>query len=286
MKTMRNIFLFIRIYFTFIFFLFLMGLSFYMLFSYNSYHHAAYSKVANEITGSINKKYNNVEYYFQLKRTNDSLVKANAALYNKLKENYEIPDTANKIAIDTLTVDSVQMQRKYLYMPAKVIYNSVNLLNNYIELHRGAKQGITTDMGVIDVNSSVVGTVVDISNNYAVVMSLLHEQSNLSARLKKGGETGIVTYDGKTPGILYLKDISKLAKIHQGDTIVTSGFSDKFPGGLLVGFVKDIINDNNASTYTIRVNPAANFENLQYVYIINNLQKEEPAQLLKKVKSK
>ncbi|MEO7834807.1 MAG: rod shape-determining protein MreC, partial [Ginsengibacter sp.] len=139
---MRNILLFIRIYFTFIFFLFLMGLSFYMIFSYNRYHNAVYSKVANEVTGNISKKYNSVEYYFQLKRTNDSLVKANEALYNKLKQDYEIPDTVNKITIDTLKIDSVQQQRKYLYMQAKVIHNSVNLLNNYIELHRGAKQGI------------------------------------------------------------------------------------------------------------------------------------------------
>jgi rod shape-determining protein MreC len=283
---MRNILLFIRIYFTFIFFLFLMGLSFYMLFSYNRYHHAVYSEVANEVTGNISKRYNSIEYYFQLKRTNDSLMKANEALYNKLRQDYEIADTVNKVAIDTIKTDSLSQQRKYLYMQAKVVHNSVNLLNNYIELHRGSLQGISTDMGVISVNNSVVGTVVDVSKNYAVVMSLLHEQSNLSGRLKKGGETGIVVYDGKTPGLLYLKDISKSAKINAGDTVVTSGFSDKFPRGLLVGFVKDIINDKSSSTYTIRLNPAANFENLQYAYIINNLQKEEPAQLLKKVKSK
>jgi rod shape-determining protein MreC len=283
---MRNILLFIRIYFTFIFFLFLMGLSFYMIFSYNRYHRAVYSKVANEITGNISKKYNSIEYYFQLKRTNDSLVKANETLYNKLKQDYEIPDTVNKLTIDTLKIDSGQQRRKYLYMQAKVIHNSVNLLNNYIELHRGAKQGVSADMGVIDINNAVIGTVVDVSDNYSVVMSLLHEQSNLSGRLKKGGETGIVVYDGKTPGILYLKDISRSAKINQGDTVVTSGFSDKFPRGLLIGFVKDIINDKSSSTYTVRLKPVANFENLQFGYIINNLQKEEPQLLLNKVKSK
>ena len=257
-----------------------------MLFSYNRYHHAVYSEVANEVTGGISKKYNNVEYYFQLKKTNDSLVKANEALYNKLKQDYEIPDTANKIAIDTLRTDSTQTQRKYLYMQAKVIYNSVNQPNNYIELHRGSLQGISRDMGVIDLNNAVIGTVVDVSNNYAVVMSLLHEQSNLSARLKRGGETGTVVYDSKNPGILYLKDISRSAKITSGDTVITSGFSDKFPQGLLIGYVKDIINDKSSSTYTVRLNPAANFENLQYSYIINNLQKDEPQQLLKKVTSK
>lgn len=263
-----------------------MGLCFYMIFSYNKYHNAVYSKVANEVTGSISKKYNNVEYYFQLKRTNDSLVKANEVLYNKLKENFELPDTVNKITIDTINVDSIQKQRKYLYMQAKVIRNSVNQPNNYIELHRGSLQGVTADMGVIDLRNAVIGTVVEVSNNYAVVMSLLHEQSNLSARLKRGGETGTVIYDSKMPGILYLKDISRSAKIYSGDTVVTSGFSDKFPGGLLIGFVKDIINDKKSSTYTVRLNPAANFENLQYSYIINNLQKEEPQQLLNKVKSK
>lgn len=263
-----------------------MGLSFYMIFSYNRYHHAVYSKYANEITGNISKKYNGIEYYFQLKRTNDSLVKANEALYNKLKQDYEMPDTVNKIAIDTLKTDSLPHQRKYLYMQAKVIHNSVNLLNNYVELHRGKNQGVTADMGVIGMNNAVVGTVVDVSDNYAVVMSLFHEQSNLSGRLKKGGETGIVVYDGKTPGILYLKDISRSAKINQGDTVITSGFSDKFPRGLLIGFVKDIINDKSSSTYTVRLNSAANFENLQFVFIINNLQKEEPEKLLNKVKSK
>jgi len=283
---MRNILLFIRIYFTFIFFLFLMGLSFYMLFSYNRYHHAVYSAVANEVTGNISKKYNSVEYYFQLKRTNDSLVKANEVLYNKLRQDFEIPDTLNKISIDTIKTDSLIEQRKYLYMQAKVIHNSVNLLNNYIELHRGSQQGVSPDMGVIGINNAVIGTVVDVSNNYAVVMSLLHEQSNLSGRLKKGGETGTVVYDGKTPRILYLKDISKSAKINQGDTVVTSGFSDKFPRGLLVGFVKDIINDKRSSTYTVRLDPAANFENLQFAFVINNLQKEEPQKLLQKVKSK
>jgi rod shape-determining protein MreC len=283
---MRNIFLFIRIYFNFIFFLFLMGLSFYILFSYNRYHHTAYSAAANEVTGKISKQFNNVEYYFQLKKTNDSLVKANEILYNKLKQDFEMPDTVNKIAIDTIKIDSLQQQRKYLYMQAKVIMNSVSQPNNYIELHRGALQGIHPDMGVIDANNAVIGTVMGVSDNYSVVMSLLHEQSNLSARLKKSGETGTVIWDGKNSEILLLKDIPKTVKISSGDTVITSGFSDRFPSGLLVGYVKDIINDKTMSTYIVRIKAAANFQNLQYSYIISNVQKDEPQQLLKKVKGK
>ena len=99
--------------------------------------------IANEVTGKIYKQYNNVEYYFQLKKTNDSLVKANEMLYNKLKQDFEMPDTVNRIAIDTIIVDSLEKYRKYMYMQAKVIGNSVSLPNNYIQLNRGASAGIT-----------------------------------------------------------------------------------------------------------------------------------------------
>ncbi len=281
--SMRNIFIFIRIYFNFLFFLFLMGISLFMLFNYNQYQHTVYSSVAGEITGRINSQYNNVQYYFQLKKTNDSLVKANETLYNKLKQDFELPDTITKLAIDSIKIDSLQLQRKYLYLPAKVVGNSVSQPNNYLQLHRGSQQGISADLGVTDINNCVVGTVVDVSNNYSVVMSLLHRQSNISAKLKKSGETGSIVWDGFQTNVVVLKDISKEVKVTKGDTIITSGFSDKFPYGLLIGTVKEIENDKASGAYTIRVKTAANFYNLPYVYVINNLQKDEPRQLLKKV---
>jgi rod shape-determining protein MreC len=240
--------------------------------------------VANEVTGKVYQQYNNVEYYFQLKKTNDSLVKANERLYNKLKQDFEMPDTVNKIAIDTIRIDSTEKYRKYLYLQAKVIGNSVGLPNNYMQLNRGSLQGLQKDLGVIDVNGAVVGTVIDISNNYAVVMSLLHRQSSTSAKLKKTGEVGNIIWDGDKPNIVLLKDIGKNAKVNKGDSVITSGFSEKFPSGLLVGTIDQVIEDKSTNVYTLKVRTAANFYNLEYVYIINNLQKEEPAELLKRVK--
>ncbi|MEO8568423.1 MAG: rod shape-determining protein MreC [Ginsengibacter sp.] len=283
---MRNILIFIRVYFNFLFFLFLLGISFFMLFNYNRYHNAVYSSVAMEVTGSINKQFNTVEYYFQLKKTNDSLVKANEVLYNKLKKDFDMPDTASRISIDTLKVDSVLQFRRYQYMEAKVVGNSVSQPNNFIQVHRGSAQGLIPDLGVVDVNNVVVGTVMDVSNNFAVVMSLLNGQSNISAMLKKSGETGVIVWDGKETNIVNLKDISKATKIMKGDTVITSGYSDKFPYGLLIGTAQEVINDKSSSTYTIKVKTAANFYNLQYVYVINNLQKDEARELLNKVKKR
>ena len=282
---MRNIFVFIRRYFNFLFFLVLQVFCLFMVFNYNRFHNAVFMEIANEVTGKIYKQYNGIEYYFQLKKTNDSLVMANERLYNKLRQDFEMPDQINKIAIDTIKIDSLERYRKYLYLQAKVIGNSVSLPNNYIQLNRGALQSVQKDLGVIDANNAVIGTVIDVSDNYSVVMSLLHRQSNISAKLKKTGETGSIVWDGKDPGIVLLKEIGKNAKVNKGDTVITSGFSDKFPYGLLIGTIWEILEDKSSNVYSLKVKTAANFYNTEYVYIINNLQKEEPAQLLKKVKT-
>lgn len=282
---MRNIIVFIRVYFTFFIFIFFLGLSLALLFRYNKYHNAVYSEAASEITGMLSTQYNNVAYYFELKRVNDSLVKANEALYNKLKADFEIADTAENAIIDALSVDSLNVFRKFLYREAKVVRNSVSQPNNYIIVHRGRNQGVRDEMGVIAPNGGVVGTVVQSSSNFSMIMSLLHSQSNVSGRLKKGGETGTVIWDGKHRNVLLLKDITKSARISQGDSVITSGFSYKFPEGLMLGTVIDIINDKSSSTYTVRIKPAVDFEDLQFVYLIENLQAAEPNELQKNIKN-
>ena len=74
---MRNIFLFIRRYFNFLFFVILQVIVLSFLFRYNRFHEAAFMGVASEITGRIDQRYSDVEYYFKLKKENAALVKKN-----------------------------------------------------------------------------------------------------------------------------------------------------------------------------------------------------------------
>lgn len=281
---MRNIFIYIRRYFNFLVFIFFELICFYLLFTYNRYHNAVYMNISNEYTGRALKRINNAQYYFFLKRTNDSLVLANERLYNKLKQDYELTDTAYKQIIDSLKIDSLNKFLKYQYLSAKVIGNTVSFPNNYIQISRGILQGVEKDLGVIDVNNNVVGTVIDLSNNYGVVMSMLHKQSTISAKLKKSGETGIVIWNGEKINNVVLKDIPATAKIAVGDSVVTSGFTERFPYGLLIGTITSVMVDKGTNNYIINLKTAANFYNLQFVFIIKNLKKEEPQEIMKRVK--
>jgi rod shape-determining protein MreC len=275
---MRNIFVFIRTYFNLLFFLVLQIVSLIFLVRYNKSHEAAYSNIANEVTGRINLQYNKIQYYFHLKETNKQLAEENAKLRNVLASNFEGPDTARQNVSDSLTKDTTGKYRKFVWLPAKVVGNTVSSQMNYLTLHRGSAQGVKRDMAVIGPNG-VVGLVVDVSENFCRVMSLLNRNSKVSSMLLRGDVAGSVTWDGEDPQFLTLKNIPKSAKVVKGDTVVTSNYSANFPSNLHVGYVQSITAATSSNFYTIKIRAATNFYSIQYVNLVENVQWEEQRRL-------
>jgi rod shape-determining protein MreC len=231
------------------------------------------------MTGKVNKQYNRVEDFFALKEENQKVHKLNDSLMNLSSENFMQRDTSKKLVKDSFLLDTAGKYRRYIFREATVIYNTVNAVKNYIQLNRGANQGIAADMAVISSDGAVVGVVVNVSPNFSQVMSLLHVQSTISASLKKSGEFGTLEWDTKDPGYLTLKKIPKSVEIKLGDTVVTSRYSYNIPPGYRVGTVSDIKMDNNTGVYILKIKTAANFYNLQQVHIIENLDRGEQVKL-------
>jgi rod shape-determining protein MreC len=248
------------------------------LFRYNKYHEAAFMNVAGDFTGSVNQRYSKVEYYFRLKKINEQLAAENVRLNQMLRENYEQVDGNEKMVIDSVQTDSLLEIRKYTWLGAKVVGSTVNTQINFITIHRGLLQDIRPNMGVVS-PQGIVGTVVNVSDNYASVMTLLHRQYKVVVKLKNGGERGTVEWDGVSPMFVTLKDIPKSAKLKAGDSVVTSPTSSLFPGNLMVGTIAEIVEDKSSNFYTLKIKPATNFFNIEYVYVIANTQYLEQKRL-------
>jgi len=275
---MRNVFLFLKRYSVLIIFLVLQGLALSMLFSYNRFHQTTYGIFSNEVAGSLNKRVNKVESFFTLSEQNQALRKQNAALLSYLPSGSVNPDTSFLVVSDTIAVDSLKSYRQYQYFDAKIISNSVFLQQNYIVLHRGAVQGIVPNMAVVGTDG-LIGTVISVSENMAIVMSLLHRQSKVIAVLKKGSGLGEVTWDGKDPRFLVLSKVPKTIVVKKGDTVVSSPYSDKFPPGIPIGYVEKIDQDQETNTYKLKIRTAVDFYAVQHAYIVKNLLQEEIDQL-------
>jgi rod shape-determining protein MreC len=227
--------------------------------------------VANNMTGKFYQTYTDTREYLNLKRINDSLATENAGLRAQLYESkYD-----NKVDSATIT-DSISKRfvQHYSYITARVIRNSVNEASNLIYLNRGKLQGVQRQMGVIGPNG-VVGQVVSATNNYSAVMSMLHKDFKVSAKFKKNEFFGNMHWDGMNSRTAILEDIPKHVAVKEGDTLVTSGFSKLFPRNIMLGTVKSVKMEPDKNFLEIKVRISTEFNNLSYVYVVNNTQKEE-----------
>src|SRR5438093_2219316 len=169
---MRNILLFIRRYFIFLIFLVLQFFALWMLFKYNRFHHTIFLGAASEITGKVNTQVDRVDNYFHLREENRRVHYLNDSLLNLLNANFWTPDSSAKLRRDTIRLnDTIKKVRRYLWREAKVIFNSVNSDQNYLQINRGADQGIKDNMAVLNSDGTLVGLVVNVSKNFSQVMS-------------------------------------------------------------------------------------------------------------------
>jgi rod shape-determining protein MreC len=146
--------------------------------------------------------------------------------------------------------------------------------NNYITLNKGSLHGIKPKMAVISPNG-IVGVVKDVSQNYSTVISLLHKAAKVSAKLQKTDNFGSLSWDGTNPDYAYLKDIAIYVKLKQGDTIVTTSYSDIYPEGIMVGTVDRLEEKSNDAFHLIRVKLSTNFNSLTHVYVISDFTRAE-----------
>jgi rod shape-determining protein MreC len=272
---MRNVFLFIRRYFTFITFVVLQGLALFMISRYNKFHRAILGGKASEITGFFNKRVDKLNDFVGQGEENKRLHRLNDSLLNLLKENFVTQQSGTETVTDTIRYDTSAPVRKYIYRSAKVVYNSTRFDKNIIQLDRGSRHGIKDNMIVFGSGDSFVGRVVSVSPNFSAVMSLLHTDIRLNGSLKKTGDFGTILWDGKDPRYVTLTGIPKGVEVIAGDTILTSTYTFDIPPGRMIGTVKEIVKDNSSNFYMLKIKTATDFYKLQYVHVVENLFRDE-----------
>lgn len=235
----------------------------------NNYQGASFYNSTNKFTGSVFSAFNNINAYFHLKKANSELVEENAMLRNLVQSSYIIEDSTKK----SYSKDSL-----YRFIGAKVISNSINKKKNYLMLDKGAKHGIRKEMGVIS-PTGILGTIVEVSENYATVMSVLHIDNKVSARVKKNRHMGEMVWTGEDYRKGLLTDIPTHVNLIKGDTIITSGNSHVFPEGIEIGVVEEYSRHPGDKFNTAIIDYSVDYNNLFYAYIITNLKKDEIEQL-------
>ena len=265
---MRNIFLFIWKNHFFFLFALLEIVSLTLIVQHNDYQRSSFINRTNDFFASINQKVNGIYDYFNLKEINKQLAQENAILRAREINSFNLTDKKS------FTINDTIYRQEFTYVEAKVVNSSINRRKNFLTLNKGSKQGIKKDMGVIS-PLGVVGIVADVSPNYATVMSVLNIDTKISGKLKKSGQIGSVVWGGTNYRKGKLNDMPTHVVLLKGDTVVTSGFSAIFPEGIDIGYVLDYSLKDGEMFYDVDMAFAVDYNNLSYVYVVNNILKSE-----------
>jgi rod shape-determining protein MreC len=124
-----------------------------------------------------------------------------------------------------------------------------------------------------------VGVVKDVSEHFSTVIPLINLNFAVSAELKKTGNFGLLRWDGKDYRYCGLYDVPGHVEIEEGDTLVTRGSSAIYPRDVPVGIVRTVEKKLGSNFHQIKVELSNDFNALRYVYVIENLMKEEQKEL-------
>ena len=263
---MFQIFNFITKNKSFLLFLILELVAFGLIVNTHSFHQSKFLAFSQFYSGKIQNTSSGISRYFNLRQINKTLMEDNTALRNQLEllKNNEGQSEFNP---DTTLI----------YTNARVIKNSFLNANNFLTLDKGSNDGLKTNMGVITHNG-LIGVVINTSPNFSKVLSLLNSKSSFNVKLNKSDHFGSLQWNGKDFRTAQLYDIPLQAEVQKGDTISSGAYSLFFPENIPIGTVKDFTIANKMYK-VINVELFEDFSAINYVYVVENKNKQEIEQL-------
>ena len=143
---------------------------------------------------------------------------------------------------------------------------------NTLTIDKGSKNGIKKDDAVITSNG-LIGKIIKVSNFSSTVKLLTTENINNKISIKiNSNETELYgllySYDSNN-NVYKIEGIEDASSISKGDYVTTTGLTNYFPSGILIGHVSRVVKDEYDLNSVVEVTPSVNFDNISFVTVLN-----------------
>lgn len=209
--------------------------------------------VKHQITGIV--------FYPRFMAQNEILKKENDYLKSKLNE-------VNEISLENKRLTSIlafQQKSPYKLISARVIGHSTDSWSSIIIIDKGSIHGIKKGFVVMNY-LGLLGKVIETTNSTSKILLMNDPNIGVSAIVQRSRQEGLIT--GTLGGTLIMKYLPPDADITVSDVIVTSGFTESYPKGLLIGTVTGINPDYSGLSLYAFVKPAVNLSSLEEVLVV------------------
>ena len=201
-----------------------------------------------------------------------SIKDENAALKEQVAEmesqlrNYENLRQENERLKELLGV--VDSYGEYETLTARVIGKSPGAWFDEFTINAGEQHGVQENM-IVYTADGLLGKVVYTSATYSRVISLIHDQSGVSAMVERTRDNGVVkaAQEGENPDDLQLFYISSNSDVKPGDRIITSGIGGVYPKGIPIAQVTEVSTDSSSEKVVI-ARSNVDFEHVEEVVVV------------------
>jgi rod shape-determining protein MreC len=201
------------------------------------------------------------------RRSIEELTKENARLLEQIAVLTDENKRLSLFEIDNIELSKLlDINRKYPdYEKMGVQITSSDTSNWYsvFTIDRGYNDGIAEDMFVV-AEGGLAGRIFDVSARYSKLMALTDDRSAVHGQSRQTDDAGVVKGDTylMQQGLLVMDYIDLDADISANDEILTSAYSEIYPAGITIGYVKEIKPSDDGLTKSAIIVPGVDFDRL------------------------
>ena len=205
--------------------------------------------------------------------------------YTKLKEKVEktdlyyaqIEELQKEVTELKSTLDLNATLSEYTYINATVVNRNIGYWYNNLTIDKGSKNAVKKGDAVIT-NKGLIGKITNVSNFSSTVKLLTSDEisNKISIKIDSDDEYlyGLLTGYDKEKNVYKIEGITNSKKLEEGDLVTTTGLTDYFPSGIIIGKVSKIVKDEYDLDSIVEVKPTVDFENISIVTILNRKAEE------------
>ena len=177
-----------------------------------------------------------------------------------------------KSLLDLNSVDS-----QYTNINATVINRNINSWHNILTIDKGSHDGIEEGYAVVT-DKGLIGKIVGVSEFTSTIKLLTSDEisNKISVKINKEGKSiyGLLASYNSEDNVYIIEGISDIDELEEGSYVTTTGLSELFPSGILIGTIKSVIYDNYELTKVVEVTPSVDFNDINYVSVLKHEEKK------------
>ncbi len=220
------------------------------------------------ITRQVERYYNYIFSYESLESRNEYLEKRVAELENEVRSADSLQREIERLRA---LLELQQDHEDYSFTSAYVVSWDASEWKSTFTVGKGESSGLKVGMVAVTEYGQVLGLITEVGPNWANVTTILDSSLEISACIASTGHTGVVrgAYGADASASLRMNYIATEAVLRNNDQVVTVG-STVYPRDLIIGYVRDAgIDETGVAKYAV-LEPAADFDNLEQVFIITD----------------